>query len=121
MTLNDLKTGMIVTCRNGREYTVIRDRVPDTFTSSDLFVRFCENDPSHNRFDEYNNNLTARLNSEFDIVKIEKANHPYAFLNLNYGKHHRVTIWKEEKRKKLTVAEIENLLGYKVEIVSEEE
>lgn len=121
MTLNDLKTGMIVTCRNGREYTVIRDRVPDALTKSDLFIRNTESGVSHNRFDEYNENLTAKRTSEFDIVKIERCNHPYAFIDLSRGKHHRVTVWKEESRKKLTVAEIENLLGYKVEIVSEEE
>lgn len=123
MTLDDLKTGMIVTLRNGYEYTVIRDRVADGLTDSDIMVRIDDEDRGWMKVADYNMNLTYHTidddEREWDIVKVERGNHPFQFMNLNYRKDNRVLLWEALKRVKLTIHEIENRLGYKIEIVSD--
>ena len=123
MTLDDLKTGMIITLRNGYEYAVIRDRVADDLTNHDVFVRCIGDDRGWMCMGNYNYNLTYKAcnDRDWDIVKVERGTHPFQFINLKYRNDDRVLLWKEPDAVKLTVAEIENRLGYKIEIVSEEE
>lgn len=128
MTLNDLKTGMIVTTRNGYEYTVIRDHCSTNITGCDVFVRCIDNTRGWLNVREYNPDLSftdkwsdKQENRAWDIVKVEVCEHPFGFMDLNYNRDDRKVIWEEPPAKKLTVSEIEKLLGYKVEIVSEEE
>ena len=75
--------------------------------------------PSWNMMINYNNDLTNAKYKELDIMVVEIANHPYAFTNIQYNKSYRKLVWKRKEPKKMTVAEIEAILGYKVEIVSE--
>lgn len=134
MTPNDLKTGMIVTLRNGTEGVVFRDccsklndfagRPTRLFDYSNCIVDV-KGDAwfmlkSYNPNFECNpGGISSTHIREYDIIKIEKARHPFDFLDLERNRDQREVIW--EKCKRLTVSEIENLLGYKVEIVSEEE
>ena len=123
MKLKDLRTGMIVTCRNGSEFTVIRDRVIDEACTCDVFVRHDDNGLGWMRFDQYNEDLTfgqfAISPMDWDIVKIERAKHPFGFMNLDYYPEKRVFIWQRKDVVKLTLAEIEERLGHPVEIVEE--
>lgn len=131
MTLDDLKTGMIVTMRNGTQYTVIRNMATPYQNADEIFVytnfnqseRLTFNDDGRGwmPFDDYHNNFTHKRNKRYDIVRVEIANNPFGFMDLKYNVHFRTVIWKEPLAVKLTLAEIEARLGYKIEIVSEEE
>lgn len=131
MTLDDLKTGMIVTMRNGSKYTVLRDIDVPFQNNKDLFIyvnfnqskcfEYIDDDlgRGYMRFDTYESNLKHVSNSQWDIVKVERSSHPYGFMDLTYDRGSRTIIWTEPTAVKLTVAEIEARLGYKVEIVSD--
>lgn len=120
MTKSELKTGMIVTRRDGKKMTVYRN-CACSFTRpshSDVFV-----DASiscWSPFEHYTEDLKATHEyKEFDIVKVELARHPYDFNEYPDSAKIDKVLWIRDEKKKMTVAEIENILGYKVEIVSE--
>ena len=120
MTKSELKTGMIVTMRNGKKMTVYRDCACSFAhpNHNDVFVdAFTSSWSSLNSYTEDLKNKSGYV--EFDIVKVELVHYPYDYNKYpNFAKVDDV-LWTREKTKKLTVAEIENILGYKVEIVSE--
>lgn len=62
MTINDLKTGMHVVLRNGKEGIVFRDT-----TCGDLIVAL---DGMHSEFNEWYNGMKHTMFSELDIVKV---------------------------------------------------
>lgn len=131
MTLDDLKTGMIVTLRKGVQYAVMRNTAAEKPEHKNVFVytnfdqskvlSFYDGGCGFMTFDRYNSNLTHVYDSKWDIVKVEIPKHAYGFMDLTYRVEDRKVIWIEPTAVKLTVAEIENRLGYKIEIVSEEE
>lgn len=72
-------------------------------------------------FDSYKPDLTYNgKDRDWDIVKVEVPVHPFGFMTVDYRTYQRTVIWKEAPAVKLTVAEIEARLGYKVEIVSDD-
>lgn len=121
MTLNDLKTGMIITWRNGRKATVLRDTVGFTnmFNGRNFLVT-CSGD-EWVKLANYNNDFTNRFLNTHDIVKVEVPNHPLYCFDYERKDFNSKVIWEEKTAVKMTVAEIEKKLGYKIEIVSEEE
>ena len=130
MTLDDLKTGMIVTTRNGMQFTVIRNAVKPWNNSTDLLIYTNMDYRKYNyewkrgcfTFSSFNEDMRAASgNRKWDIVKVETADLPFGFMDLNDEPHRRSTLWCESNKVKLTVAEIESRLGYKIEIVSDNE
>lgn len=125
MTPADLKTGMIVTNRRGYEYMVYRDCdfMFDAEPCCDVLVNLNHN-TSWERIDIFRQNFTHPWDRAYDIVKVERTYHPRNLLNVNFKNAHtgaqREVIW-EEPKVKLTVADIEKKLGYKIEVVAEEE
>lgn len=124
MTKSDLKTGMIVTLRDGEEYVFIKDFVVGNnycigFSKDGAFINTQKK--SWVSLDAYKDNLITNeiYNKHFDIMKIEMANHVYSIVDTSYDKDSRRLIYEREEPKQMTVAEIEAILGYKVEIVSE--
>lgn len=123
MKKTELRTGMIVTLRNEVEYVFVKDFVVD----DDYTMKSCKDGilvnghkPSWCNMMHYDDKLKAGVGYEaLDIMKVEIPDHPYAFTNIPYDKKDRKLVWKREEPKKMTVAEIEAILGYKVEIVSE--
>lgn len=115
MTLSDLKTGMIVTLRNGIECVVFRDTESSMDRSDHVILN--REKGVWERLNSYMYNLTNKHNREFDIVKVERPPHPYAFQDIDYGRDGRVLLWECKEVKKMTVAEISKELGYEVEIV----
>ena len=117
MTLDDLKTGMIVTRRDGAKRIVFKN-TPNIYNKCNDFIT----DTSGHSWDSlcfYNQDLTNNTGfKEFDIVKVECPVGAYDLGNINCK---CTVLWKEAPAVKLTVAEIEARLGYKIEIVSEEE
>lgn len=122
MTLNDLKTGMIVTWRNGEKATVLRDTVN--------FKRLCKQGRSFlvkcsgdgwTALSNYDDDFKNRFADSYDIVKVEVPDHPYYCFDYECSNYNSEVVWEENPVVKMTVSEIEKKLGYKIEIVSEEE
>lgn len=106
-TKADLKDGMVVEYRDGRRRIVLGDYFMDF--EIDTIINF------------YTDELINKLVDDLSIDKVYTSS--ACTLN-DYRKDKYLTlIWerpKEEPAKKMTVAEIEKELGYKVEIVSED-
>lgn len=118
MTLDDLKTGMIVTTRNGLRYMVLTN-YHDELETNTKFIGVRKNGwITSNGFTA---NLKYPNDSSFDIVKVEVSGLRSRLLNFEDIDANFETIWEEKSVVKCTLAEIESRLGYKVEIVSEEE
>lgn len=111
MRKEDLKIGMVVEDREGGLFMLM----PHNNVDYDLVL---SNRNSWIKFKNFNNDLTHSKFEDLDIMKV------YGFTN--YPVHttiistdNRKLLWKREEAKKMTVAEIENILGYKIEVVSE--
>lgn len=124
MQLSDLKTGMIVTWRNGVECTV----VIDCKTQSNIGTRFFVNAKNKQwmPFGYYGEDMKIIRelddfedgDNEFDIVKVEMSDHIYGFLDLDYERDKRKLLWQEELEiKEVTMSEVEEKFGCKVKIV----
>lgn len=115
MTLDDLKTGMIVTRRNGTKMIVFKNTLKSYNKCNDFIT-----DTRGHRWDPlcfYNQDLTNNTGSkELDIVKVECPVGAYDLGKIDGG---CIVLWEEHPAVKLTVAEIEARLGYKIEIVSD--
>ena len=118
MTKSELKTGMVVTTREGHKYRVYRNIATEYTNISDK-----ENDvlvgslADWHRLEYYNDNLTHKVYKEYDIMLVELVNHPYDFIKDLDNVKITKTLWERQEVKELTVAEISKLLGYEVKIV----
>lgn len=124
MQLSDLKTGMIVTWRNGVECVVMIDYEAKHCTKGRIFVNAKEK--KWLPFGYYGEDMKIIRDREdfgsddveFDVVKVEIANHPYGFLDLEYERDNRKLLWQEEPEiKEVTMSEVEEKFGCKVKIV----
>ena len=107
-TKEDLKPGMVVEFRKGDR----RLYVNDVFTSLSGFMWI----------KQYNNDLTFSEDKSFDVVKVFKCDGTM-FDNL-FKNHNLTLIWErkeEEPVKEMTVAEIEEKLGFKVKVIADKE
>lgn len=130
MTLDDLKTGMIVTLRNGSKYIVLRNITYELDGNKDILaytnfdqaktLGFRDDGCGWMGFNRYKSNLSHVRDKKWDIVRVESPNNYRGMLDLNYSKVANL-LWVERPAVKLTVAEIESRLGYKIEIVSDNE
>lgn len=118
MTKSELKTGMVVTTRDGHKYRVYRNIATDytnlSDKNNDVLVSSLSN---WLRLEHYNDNLMHELYKEYDIMKVELVNHPYDFIKDLDNVKIAETLWERQEVKELTVAEISKLLGYEVKIV----
>lgn len=134
--LSELETGHIIETRDGKFYMLFENN--NVFGLYDVFIGLCDNTDCL-FLDEFAQDFKNRNNTEWDIVAVYKPNfnecHTYrsmlrclAQLIENWPSKKEakdiayaniVTVYKEPV-KKLTVSEISELLGYKVEIVEEE-
>lgn len=105
-TKSDLKDGMVVEYADGRRRMCLNDKVMGNSCYIPLI--------------NFNDDLSNNKDNDNDIVKVYNSS---AYTLNDYWKDKYLTlIWErpeEEPVKKMTVAEIEKELGYKVEIVSE--
>lgn len=112
MTKSELKTGHIVTTRCGNRYVVFIDTGVWGHKDNSFLVRkdyFCT-------LSCFTETLEYLANSDYDIVKVEAPLFPADLCEIFQCKD-KTTIW--ERSKKMTVSEIEKILGYNVEIVSD--
>lgn len=104
-TKSDLKDGMVVEYTDGQRRMVLGDYIISDSISKKL--------------ERYNENLEAYRYPTQTINKVYKTKALY--FSTIFDNENLTLIWErpEEPVKKMTVAEIEKELGYKVEIVSE--
>ena len=116
MKRKDLVTGMRVTLRNHTACTVVKGAIGGDILYDPIngdcipLVRYTE-DLIH--YDVYNTDV-----SELDIMRVSTLYEPSDIFNLNTQ---LCVLWERADRKKMTLYEIEELLGFRVELVNEEE
>lgn len=108
MTKDELKTGMIVTLRNGEEYVVFRDVccAESDIYSKDVIIHwaFGRARKGYNRLYDYTDNLlmtdaflTQEEMSEFDIMKVEMPLTIWSLRSQNVERDNRKLLWKREE------------------------
>ena len=113
MTLNDLKTGMIVTTRNGSSHIVMRDFIDN----GDVLAGLSCNDVISNTWTSlsknYNQDMTNSRFSHLDIMSV------YASSVYSADTPTRL-LWERKEYKEVTMQEIEEKFGCKIKIVEED-
>ena len=122
MQISDLKTGMIVTTRDGREWCVLRDfecTYEGAKVKNAILCYSNTYDKSWTSLSSYSKmKNNGFMGDSLDIVKVEVPYHPYGFLNLEHEKDKRKLLWQEEPEiKEVTMSEVEEKFGCKVKIV----
>ena len=118
MTKADLRTGMIITCRNGTKYVIMKD-----FYGSDSGMISVGKDgwSNWNDIDNYANDLTYK-NDNWDIVKVEKFKYRSAIAEFMANPKANIAlekIWERSEKKKYTYSQLKETLGEEFEIVKE--
>lgn len=125
-TLKDIRSGFVVALRDGSLWLVAR--------AGENFERILVNGAgSWGYLDKsYNNDLTMKRgvegvlggNESRDIVKVyglvSSPRHWQNAASISSGLGYRPLLWARREVKKLTVAQVSDLLGYDVEIVAED-
>ena len=111
MTKSELKTGMIATTRDGREYMVIVSPAIQTYAGDNYMVETNGSGEWLN-LSEYNEDLTEQMFNTFDIMKIEVPEKSNKILDF---KSKRKTIWI--RKKTYTYAQLKEILGTEFEVV----
>ena len=127
-TKADLKTGMIVTLRDGDEYFVFVDAVSNWLGRSEgnHHIILHTTKKIWNKLEYYTDDLLHGVefnDKDFDIMKVELPSHPYAFVDAEYERNKRILLWErkeEEPAMEITMEELEKHFGCKVKIVTEE-
>ena len=112
MTLDDLKTGMIVTTRNGNSYIVMRDFID----YGDILAGLSCNNVIANTWTSllsYNQDMTHSSLPNIDIMSV------YASSAYSTDTQTKL-LWKREEYKEVTMKEIEEMFGCKIKIVEED-
>lgn len=113
MTLDDLKTGMIVTTRNGNSYIVMRDFLGDI----SVLAGISDNKTISRQWINmiwYEQDLTCTDISRLDIISVYSSDP--CDIDIKKG-----LIWERKEYKEVTMKEIEEKFGCKVKIVGNEE
>lgn len=124
MKLKDLKTGMRIILRDGQEYIVLKNVITPCTSEKEVDMYICT-DGGWMSSISYNDDLTAknREYKKFDIIKVYAQNNGEYIDARVLDKNALVymdKIWERKEKKKMTVSEICEELGYDVEIVKED-
>lgn len=113
MTLNDLKTGMIVKTRDDNSYIVMRDFVD----AGDILAGLSDSDNitnSFNKLSDYDQDLKHGQLPWLDIMSV--------YTSYLYGiDTPKKFLWKREEYREVTMKELEEIFECKVKIVGEDE
>ena len=113
-TKDDLKVGYVVRTRVGDLYMVMP--VVDGMSlvkktgSAGMPLGVYNKDMQHD---------AILKDTSYDITEVY-GHSVFSAFSLDISTEHRLLLWKREEAKKMTVSEIEKILGYKVEVVAEE-
>ena len=114
MTLDDLKTGMMVMLENGQFFIVMRDFIED---HNDIFAGLSNdvNIPNiYIHLSNYNNDMTSKTASWLDIMRVYQTYEGQIDIMSKL-------LWERKKYKEVTIKEIEEKFGCKVKIVGNKE
>ena len=112
MTLDDLKTGMIVETRDGDSYIVMRDFLGDV----SILAGISDNKTISSKWIKmsiYTQDLNCSRIQSLDIMSVYSS-YPCE-IDTKMG-----LLWKREEYKEVTMQEIEEKFGCKVKIVEED-
>ena len=112
MTLKDLKTGMIVTTRNGNSHIVMRDFID----AGDVLAGLsCSNiiSGTWTSLSNYNQDMTHPTRAFLDIMSVYDS-YPYS------ADTPKKLLLERKEYKEVTMKEIEEKFGCKVKIVEED-
>ena len=112
MTLDELKTGMIVKTREGNSHIVMRDFIDE----GDILAGLSNNNVISNTWtslSNYNQDMTHSALPNLDIVGVYDS-YPYS------ADTSKRPIWERKEYKEVTMSEIEEMFGCKVKIVEED-
>ena len=109
---SDLRTGMKVKLRDGCEYIVLLNMCHEWSDDTNILIETTE---GHGwlSLDSYNDDLTNTVSNDYDIIEVFKSDHLRPLITDFYEVE-----WTNIQTRKMTLEEIENALGYKVEIIS---
>lgn len=116
-TISDLKTGMRVTQRGGKYGIVLLgvDHNQAKGDPKDMIINPEAGTHSWSKIDSFNNDLTHSHYEGWDIIKVEKPNHPYSiFYEFHSGWE---VVWERQDPVEITMAEVEEKFGCKVKII----
>ena len=111
MQKSDLRTGMRVELANGRRFVVLENMEIGCY-GVQRFV-FARNGGVQTS-SAYNEDLTDISDSEFTVVKVYDRPKSDALLKEDCA---GTLLWTRKEPKKMTLAEIENKLGYPIKII----
>ena len=112
MKRNELEVGYLVEFKNGERKIVMPCNDPD------YPIVLTNQYGEWSYLGVYRDDLSSTIAKEFDIVKVFSFSR-LVYKTLSFNTNHRELLWERKDKKKMTVAEIENILGYEVEIVRE--
>lgn len=114
-----LKTGMIITTRNGLEYVVFIDTVFQ-FDNKDKDIIVNVEKKIWNKLSNYTDDLRYITGDRsLDIVKIEIPYYPYCFMDIYIYKKDRVVLWEREETIEMTMEDLKKHFGCKVVIIED--
>ena len=113
MTKSELRTGMIVTTRNGYEYMVFLNTTIPSCEKDDSFV-VAHNGRNWNYLSRYNEDLTNNTWSSLDIVKVERPKNPWDLTTPNCKTE---VLWERPKKKQYTYEQLKEILGTEFEVI----
>lgn len=114
-TPSDLKTGHIVTLRDGTKLVMYKDVALST--SSDRSFLVSDSDEWREFDGKYHEDLMHITCDQFDIMKVER---PVYIVDLGTtNTKYTEVVYEHIKPKEMTLAEIEKELGYKIKLVEE--
>ena len=116
-TKDDLKVGYIVVS-DGKPWMAMFTQSESSGMSNRMVL--LNNEGRWMDLREFNNDLSCSVMPEYTITEVYGYS-KFAYQARDMSTSCRTLLWKRENRtKKMTVAEIEKELGYKIEVVSED-
>ena len=113
MNKRELKTGMIVVTREGKEYMVIRNLRAKDMRETNVLVGVEHS--GYCFFSSFNEDLTANKGDrDFDIMEVFMID--YA-ADVIYNNKERTLIWRRKEKKTYTYAQLQEILGTEFEVV----
>lgn len=119
MTKSELKTGMILTTRNGEDFVLLHNFYCIAQNPINCLVSQYGQWMNLNEYDD--DLIHTSMIEELDIMSVKIIYHPHKLFRDKWEDIKTETIWERNPPKKMTVSEIESILGYKIEIIAEKE
>ena len=114
MTKSELKTGMIVTQRDGCKFMVFENAVLQVRNGCNKFLVEIHGQVWSDLEVYYNEDMTSTIEYNFDIMKVELCQTTRDLLN---PERETVLLWERKEKKRYTYAQLREILGEEFEVV----